>query len=214
MLRKPPRNLGKLIRIVNSVPPSSDVSPWKDWPETIKAVVEVFPNEADQLAEMRKRWIQAYNRYPKIPRAVLATLKQLIPALVECHPLDVSRRALEFLHIAREALRRVARMNKGGAAPPAVDMTFPVSFSTMIGTGMDGRIVVSLGPILESLQDVEAARIGQCPVCGKIFWAGRIDKPYCSVACGQVYRKRLTRSNYQELYKPKRLDRYYRKRGR
>jgi hypothetical protein len=190
VVREPPQKLKQLIAVVNSIPVTADVKPW----DAIKASSD--PTLHD-LAELKRLGLETYKQhYPKIPRSTLRALRVLTNvnapgSLVEFH------KVYEFLHMAREALRTVARMNRGGPALEILGFSPPLSVPTTLGTDAKGRIVItSDGPILEALQGVELARIRECPECGKIFWAGRVDKPYCLASpCGQVYRKRKSREN-------------------
>lgn len=56
-----------------------------------------------------------------------------------------------------------------------------------------GRLDWFLNPLLADLHGEELLRIRSCQVCGRIFWAGRMDKTACSGKCGQVSRKRKQR---------------------
>ena len=59
--------------------------------------------------------------------------------------------------------------------------------------------------IFQALQGVQAYRIRECPICKRIFWAGRIDQAACSKQCNQTRRARIWRKNYQEKYKAQRF---------
>lgn len=65
-----------------------------------------------------------------------------------------------------------------------------------------GVIKIQLAPFLELLQGIEVKRIRLCPVCGNLFWAGRIDKSGCDEACSRVLRQRRLRENraYQKAH--------------
>jgi hypothetical protein len=39
------------------------------------------------------------------------------------------------------------------------------------------------------LEEVEVERIRECPICEKLFWAGRLDQAACSPRCSNVDRK-------------------------
>jgi hypothetical protein len=59
-------------------------------------------------------------------------------------------------------------------------------------------------------QDIEAARIRECPVCSKIFWAGRITQICCTPKCGntfRVQRHRYRTDEEKEAYKWRRYQR-------
>ncbi len=42
----------------------------------------------------------------------------------------------------------------------------------------------------EAIDGVDLSRLRECEICGKLFWAGRIDKVFCSPSCGNKLRKR------------------------
>jgi hypothetical protein len=58
-----------------------------------------------------------------------------------------------------------------------------------------GRAHFTMHESLTVLEGVDVARIRRCRNCGNLFWAGRIDKPTCSVACGNAYRQRKWRES-------------------
>lgn len=65
--------------------------------------------------------------------------------------------------------------------------------------------------LFQVLESVEAERIRECPVCGKLFWAGRLDQSACHLH-GNVLRARRLREKrrnqkQQELSAPKVRDR-------
>jgi hypothetical protein len=70
-----------------------------------------------------------------------------------------------------------------------------------------GNLRIEHDLILRALEGVEAKRICECPICGKLYWAGRLDKPACRTECAHVLRQRRYRKNYSEKYK---LQRYQR----
>ena len=70
-----------------------------------------------------------------------------------------------------------------------------------------GNLRIEHDLILRALEGVEAKRICECPRCGKLYWAGRLDKPACTPECDHVLRQRRYRKNYSEKYK---LQRYRR----
>lgn len=66
----------------------------------------------------------------------------------------------------------------------------------VIQDGQDsGKIALHQPTLYESLLSVEANRIRECPVCYKIFWAGRKDQVGCTPQCAKVIRTRRWREN-------------------
>lgn len=66
-------------------------------------------------------------------------------------------------------------------------------------------------PLRLFLEEVELDRIKRCAYekCGKIFWAGRVDRPCCSEVCRNAYRQRKHREKGKEnrRYRKGLLDR-------
>jgi hypothetical protein len=55
-------------------------------------------------------------------------------------------------------------------------------------------------PMKTFLAEVELSRVKRCAyeACAKIFWAGRLDQPCCSDACGNAYRQKRHRDREKE----------------
>lgn len=70
-----------------------------------------------------------------------------------------------------------------------------------------GKLRIEHDSLLRALEGVETKRIRECPICGKLYWAGRLDKPACKTECDHVLRQRRYRERYSEKYK---LQRYRR----
>jgi hypothetical protein len=62
--------------------------------------------------------------------------------------------------------------------------------------GDDGRIKFTPPRLVQLLEGVEAARIRECPICFKFFWAGRKDMIGCSTRCSNAYRMRKYRKQF------------------
>jgi hypothetical protein len=60
-----------------------------------------------------------------------------------------------------------------------------------------GKLRVEISPFLTMLNGMEADRIRVCPVCEKLFWAGRLDKSACTELCSGALRQRKLRENRQ-----------------
>lgn len=67
-----------------------------------------------------------------------------------------------------------------------------------------GRIGFTPLPLARILEGIEAARLRECPVCFKYFWAGRKDMCGCSYQCSHTLRQRKFRERYQQSYKQQR----------
>jgi hypothetical protein len=59
-----------------------------------------------------------------------------------------------------------------------------------------GTLAVSPPALYERLLGVEAARIRECPICFRFFWAGRKDKIGCSKRCSAAKRMREQRKKW------------------
>ena len=70
-----------------------------------------------------------------------------------------------------------------------------------------GSLRIEHDLILRALEGVEARRIRECPICGALYWAGRLDKPACKTECDHVLRQRRYREKYREKYKWQRYKR-------
>jgi hypothetical protein len=86
--------------------------------------------------------------------------------------------------------RRISRLSDATQARPYI-----------IQEGPDKGKLALLPPILyQRLEGIEATRIRECPICYKIFWAGRKDMRCCSTQCASVLRARNYRRAYKEKY--------------
>jgi hypothetical protein len=80
----------------------------------------------------------------------------------------------------------------------------------------EGWLQIDLPRYINTTVDahIEATRIRQCPICKKIFWAGRDDKSACTGSCTNIFWVKQSPS-YKKRYrhsKKEREDR--RKKGR
>lgn len=73
----------------------------------------------------------------------------------------------------------------------------------------EGKVRFTPPHIVHLLEGSESARIRECAVCFKFFWAGRKDMQCCSSVCSHTQRQRRHRERYYERYKEQR----YRKAG-
>jgi hypothetical protein len=90
----------------------------------------------------------------------------------------------------RITLTRIARSAESRDVSP-IPVDLPSSPLDLLWVGPDGRIqVLGAQPqgvlyrdLLAALQGRDAARIRECPSCGRIYWAHRKDKKTCSDRC-------------------------------
>jgi hypothetical protein len=113
----------------------------------------------------------------------------------------------DSLKIVRSVLYTIARSHAKNEVPVSVRIGTPTYLDNLVTLRKDaeGILRIQLDPLLPALEGVEAMRIRECGVCGKIFWAGRIDKWCCTTECAHVLRQRRYRENYAARYK---LPRY------
>jgi len=126
-------------------------------------------------------------------------------------PRDTTLAAAEnryhYLFVARQALRDIASKWANGndlaevvpvAAPPHDEADTPLA----LASDGQGRITERRSTLLDNLRatliGVEHARIRQCPICEKIYWAERKDQPTCSKRCNSVRRSRIHRGTYEK----------------
>lgn len=115
---------------------------------------------------------------------------------------------------ARKIFRKIAHLDLNFHSAPIPDL----QISAALRVDERGWVKIESNVLIEALTEkvgrkkegIAAARIRQCPICEKIFWAGRLSKvasrePYCSLRCGQTYRQREWRKKYQENYKQQRI---------
>lgn len=68
------------------------------------------------------------------------------------------------------------------------------------GIDVDDRGFIRLNKdiFIAAVEDVDARRIKECPICRKLFWAGRITQQGCSTACSHALRNRRYRARYKD----------------
>jgi hypothetical protein len=79
-------------------------------------------------------------------------------------------------------------LRKSGRVP----ITAPVTVGARLVSHW-GVLTLEIAPILRLLDGIEADRIRLCPICDKLFWAGRRDKTTCSQRCAGTWRQRTLR---------------------
>jgi hypothetical protein len=105
----------------------------------------------------------------------------------------------------RAVLRTIARMDDRNLATKNLLSGSHLEDFVSGEADQDGKFLVTYHPLLRALEGVEIARIRECPTCGKIFWAGRIDQPCCTKRCAGIRRTRLWRGIYPDKYKQQRF---------
>ncbi len=118
----------------------------------------------------------------------------------------------DFLFKAREMLSQIAASSEKSEPlrisipePLHKEALTPLSLHSDSNGKLEFRPTPTLQFLIDSLQGVEARRIGDCPICSKIFWRGRTDQRACSPACSHALRNREYRAKYPEDIKQRRI---------
>jgi hypothetical protein len=115
--------------------------------------------------------------------------------------------AFEVPRVAATWLRKIARMGslcrryktRPGEIPP-------IGLSTVRAqVDQQGKLHLSVGPMIAALEGVDPSRIRICKVCKRIYWAVRSDARCCSKECSHKLRTRRWRLNYLEVHKAQRV---------
>jgi hypothetical protein len=106
----------------------------------------------------------------------------------------------------RSVLRNIARMDKDKMATQNILTGSNLEDAVTVLADPDGKCRVQHHPLLRALEGVELNRIRECPICGQIYWAGRIDKPCCTDRCARIRRTRKWREGYSDKYKLQRVS--------
>jgi hypothetical protein len=61
-------------------------------------------------------------------------------------------------------------------------------------------ITLQSSDLFNVIEGIDATRVRQCPQCGLLFWAGRIDQPACSKKCVNAWRNKRWRARYKQNY--------------
>lgn len=91
-------------------------------------------------------------------------------------------------------LRHVAALASNGACGRVMAVPDPPGAGARLISD-HGVLRVEVSPFLAMLNGIEAERIRLCPICQKLFWAGRRDKSACSLQCAGAFRQRKLREN-------------------
>jgi hypothetical protein len=113
-------------------------------------------------------------------------------------------RLCKSLSTIRAVLRTIARKDKSELANGNLLIGSQIEDFVSGHADQDGKFRVEHHPLLRALEGVELVRIRECHICGKIFWAGRIDQLCCTTRCAKVLRTRRWRECYPERYKQQR----------
>jgi hypothetical protein len=218
-----PEELGKLLRLVNIVPPDVELP---DIAEMLKGVSPLF-EEAELLVLIGKIcktlpdlvsiyiWLGEEKLFSIFDGTANFSARELLDKHrpfekrydAEAFVSENTRGHLAgvkytYLREAREMLRDIIRRRELSPyfLKPLPNTRLSVSIG-LITIGKDGLVKYSPPRFVKAIEGVEAARIRVCEVCKLLFWAGRLDQKACTTKCARVLRTRRWREKYQESYK-------------
>jgi hypothetical protein len=115
-------------------------------------------------------------------------------------------RCLE-LQSAREALGLLAKRYRDySRAAGDVASTLPIPVTARLIVNREGLLELSPDdPVLSALDGIRADRIRSCAVCGRIFWAPRVNSECCEEKCRKTYNQKNSRENRRKLSKKRSL---------
>jgi hypothetical protein len=183
--RPAPDNLLTFINMANILPPPEQL------PGVVKGDFRDHYWEREGDVEALAEQFEPFRDYLKG-----ADLRADLPVVV------VQR--CRSLSAIRVVLRTIARKDKSSLG--AEDLLIGSHLEDFVSgrADQDGKFRIQYHPLLRALEGVELARIRECPICGKIFWAGRKDQICCKTKCAKIRRTRRWRERYAETYKSQR----------
>jgi len=193
---EPPKKLADLIELVNAEWPFERELP--NMHAGFEPAMEAYSRDTSVSA--RDLWAktcdEAADALSPDARAFLGP-----PARLEAF-LD----KFTLLKSAREVLLGIARRSRAGSVARSSGVTIRVAefsvdvpFSAFVNLVVNdqGKLAVSTTPVLDALVGVRADRIRLCVICGRIFWAARVNSECCSERCRKTHNKRTSRKNRQ-----------------
>jgi hypothetical protein len=200
-LRTRPETLqaSRLFALINAIPASAD---WKDFSK------DTLFEYAESAEGVRAGWDNGC-RLAVGPAIENWGSEARDYVLTNGHPensIGIFERFQEALDF-RDFVRSVAEDNnrfwdqhsvKSGDLPKNRNFKFPSTVTALairLDTGTKQWSLVYGGLFKDLLDNVELDRIKCCAYskCGKIFWAGRVDKPCCSDACWNPFKQKRHR---------------------
>jgi len=191
--RHAPPALRALMRLVNSVSPQVELR-------------STVGRERGILTLLRS---SAFRRYRKLTGPIRADtiLRLLIDPKNIPLTFNAALAKYNLLRDGRDWLRAIAKRFRDPSTNRAKLFSLPPLQKSRVTVRTDGGAILHFAPhpLLQALEGVDASRIRRCPICGKIYWAGRSDTGACKKRCKGTLRTRKWRGQYQERYKPRRI---------
>lgn len=221
-LNSPPEALGRIIEIVNLIPPDYDLP---DLSEEVRAQFwEAI--KRDDLESAKQIFNGEIQRCLKdAPAAFIDWLNIVVRHKVidvdyewkDYSPFERYRKVKQW----RENLRIIAEGGKRfydfkKSSPEYFNSDRPESLKGSIDDvftylplpapsnhliTLSGKLQNWSDGFTEAIKDIDAWRVRECARCKRIFWAGRSDMWSCSTACAHALRSKRWRDNYQTKYK-------------
>lgn len=225
-LNPPPEQLGRIIEIVNLIPPDYELP---DLGEDIwKPVMEATPyfkagrkdldsaNSGKDLERARRIFNEKIQeRLKDIPVAFLEYLNVVIRTKytdvdfenIDYHPTERYGKVKKWRENLRTIAQHAKRLHelKSQASPESLkgdwSWHLPLQAPSACLIDNDFKLQTWSDGFIEAIKGVDAWRIRECARCNRIFWAGRSDMWSCSTACAHALRSKRWRDNYQTKYK-------------
>lgn len=200
-----PEKIKQLFNLVNALPSEPKRFPYTVDRYKLEDISTEFMATVTELPESLREFIG------QIDLKTSSTLLQIEPRRSKGYRPDQTMRAGYNKYImlvsAKSALLEIAAFNDwkyDHEYPEKVTFTrsIPVEVTVIVTLRASDKghfsLTNNLG--LEAFldDDMEVERIKQCPICGNIYWAGRITKPACSKECDNTLRQRRYREKLEE----------------
>jgi len=194
--------LVSVLRIVNLLPLNSSLEPinvdeinWEDWASEshaqLKASIEGLPKDfRDYIALPDKA--RAFNEIVK-----KNNMKRFELYLKEYSEIQSAVLRFNSFIQYQKNIREIIRLSEVFIRTKTPFHTSISSF-TSLSIDAEGHLKVALSFFMEAIDGVDIKRIRQCPVCEKVFWAGRITQKCCSPRCSNTFRARRFRFKTNE----------------
>lgn len=194
---KPPKGIAQFIELVNA-----EGLYQRELPDVYKAWYAATDDPESASVSPHDLWVKAC---AKIAAAFCPATRAFLgpPAKLQSF-LD----RYEQLKSAREVLVGMARWHRlQSPAHPSKPMDHLVIHDDQLSVDVPHSVGVNLrinekgvlvlaasgNTLLDALVGVRADRIRSCAICGRIFWARRVNSECCSERCRKTYNQRNTR---------------------
>ena len=179
-------------RIVKASPTWSKLKPVPPVVATLISLVNSIPPEREPRP--LSKWVVSNEKAVLIEQLSRGLPYQSFGSYESRPSIGWSIWACQVIHLVRATLVSLSKVR----ANPHV---LPVSFPCIVEVGDDGKVKAGHIPLIKAIEDVEADRIRECPICQNVFWAGRKDQLCCAPRCARILRTRRWRERYPERYK-------------